>query len=132
MGKEIFKTFVTSTHFEILEDWGHIELRIDNATFLPSVSIYIQELEQKKGLSRILVKQLCSFLRSRCVAPAYIYIDTDASAGFWSYMGFVPNPLVEDETVPEFGYEKRCAWETFCYFGAKAEFREVAFEQNGC
>jgi GNAT superfamily N-acetyltransferase len=117
MAKENVKHYLTSTHFEVEYEWGYTSLRIDRGTSLANISIYVEEGERKQGLSRVLVRSLCEHVEKTGVAPTNVYIDTDSSDGFWAYLGFAPNPNMDNEDVPEFGYELVCAWETLCRFG---------------
>ena len=107
----------TSVHFRVKYQWGEAEMRMDRATRLSSVSMHVEDEFQGKGFSKQLVRDLCNLVNENNSAPEWVYIDTDASAGFWAYVGFVNNPLERDQTRPEYGYEKRCSWKVFEAFG---------------
>jgi hypothetical protein len=117
MAKENVKHYLSSTEFEVEYDWGYTSLRIDRGTGLATISIHVDEGERKQGLSRVLLQRLCQHVEKDGVAPSKVFIDTDSSGGFWTYVGFVKNPNLDNEDVPEFGYEMVCEWDTFCAFG---------------
>ena len=72
---------------------------------------------QKKGLSKIILKELMEVAREEGFRHPFIYIDTDASSGFWDHVGFTTNPYYEDQSKPDlYGYEKRISWEALWAF----------------
>jgi len=74
-----------------------------------SMSIYVEEAYQGKGYAKRLIQTLCKEF-SECPLNKRLYIDTDASSGFWTHLGMVDNPLydfTEDKrNVEGAGYEK--------------------------
>jgi hypothetical protein len=85
---------------------GHFD--IDYTTNTVSMGIGIEDAYQKQGYSKKLIRKVCSNLQFP--PDKKIYIDTDASEGFWDYLGLVKNPLydfTEDQRdVEGAGYEK--------------------------
>ena len=81
-----------------------------------SLSISTGEF-QGKGLARIMIKLLCE--KVNLDPKTLVYIDTDASNGFWEAVGFKPNPLYDTKGREESGYElviefgKLMAWSNF-------------------
>jgi GNAT superfamily N-acetyltransferase len=81
------------------------------------ISISIEEEHQKKGLSKLILKELMEVAREEGFRHPFIYIDTDASSGFWDHVGFTTNPYYEDKSKPDlYGYEKRISWEALWAF----------------
>jgi GNAT superfamily N-acetyltransferase len=114
--KSVYYSNIT---YEVAYSWGYISLQEHLGTGLVSANISIEEEHQGKQLSRQLVRDLAYYTREEAglVDTRFIYIDTDASAGFWDKMGFTTNPEVEDVNLPHYGYEKRIAWGQFKNFG---------------
>jgi hypothetical protein len=88
------------------DEVGHFD--IDYKTNTASMGIGIDDAYQKMGFSKQLICAVCkevSFPDDK-----KIYIDTDASEGFWNHVGLVVNPLydfTEDQRdVEGAGYEK--------------------------
>jgi len=68
-----------------------------------SMSIYIDEKFQKKGYSRQLIKTVIEPLKE----TQLLYIDTDASGGFWDHIGMKPNRHYQSKRkIQGAGYEK--------------------------
>lgn len=107
---------LTGTHHEVSYSWGYIQLRIAKSTGLADMSIHVEEEYRGKGFSRQLVRDLAYAMLEK-ETPATVYIDTDASSGFWDKVGFQTNPNLDQENVPEFGYEKCIAWRDLIAFG---------------
>jgi hypothetical protein len=85
---------------------GHFDIDYNNVT--ASMGIGIDEPYQKKGYSKQLIRAVCQRLP---LSPnKKIYIDTDASSGFWDHLGLVQNPLYdfteEQRELEGAGYEK--------------------------
>jgi GNAT superfamily N-acetyltransferase len=83
-----------------------------------SMEISIDEEHQKKGYSKRLIKALCQFIRiiePNCTEQL-LFIDTDASGGFWEHIGMKPNRYYERFTPDREGggYEKVIAFEELC------------------
>jgi hypothetical protein len=85
-----------------------------------AMEISIDDEHQKKGYSRLLVKALCVFIRE--TEPnskgQLLFIDTDASGGFWEYIGMTDNPYYDHYTTDQEGggYEKVITFEKLCQF----------------
>lgn len=67
-----------------------------------SLSISTGEF-QGKGLARMMINLLCK--RVNFDPKTLIYIDADASNGFWEAVGFKPNPYYDTKGREESGYE---------------------------
>lgn len=84
---------------------GHFVIHF-GTTF--SLSIGIEQEYQGKGYSLQLMKAACQAVE--IPEDKKMYIDTDASEGFWNYLGLVPNPMYlfteEQRDVEGAGYEK--------------------------
>ena len=82
------------------------------------MSIFIEDEFHGRGFARPMVTAMFNALRIEGVyAPAaYVYIDADASEGFWDHVGMTPNPNVEDSERPEYGYEKRITMQALSEF----------------
>lgn len=81
-----------------------------------SMEISIEEEHQKKGYSKLLIRTLCQFIRIEVYEGQLLFIDTDASVGFWDHIGMKPNRYYERFT-PEReggGYEKFITFEALC------------------
>jgi len=90
-------------HFELLGDL------CETTTDTVSLSIGIEDEFQGIQLSRIMMWSIIMKLKEENVdLNQYVYIDTDASAGFWDAIGMIPNEN-ENGTFGEKGrgYEKK-------------------------
>ena len=68
-----------------------------------SMSIYIEDEYQGKGYSRQLIKTVIDPLPD----TQLLYIDTDASNGFWNHIGMKPNRHYNSRRkIQGAGYEK--------------------------
>lgn len=84
---------------------------------ITDMNIYVEEEHRGHGWARRLVQALLSEARAEGFSAAHVYIDADASQGFWDHVGFVRNPFYDDVSEPEvYGYEKRVAWERLRQF----------------
>jgi hypothetical protein len=85
---------------------GHFD--IDYTSNTVCMGIGIEDAYQKQGYSKQLIRKVCSNVQFP--PDKKIYIDTDASEGFWNYLGLVPNPLYdfteEQRDMEGAGYEK--------------------------
>ncbi len=83
-----------------------------------SMEISIDEEHQKKGYSTLLIRTLCKFIRTIDVRweGQLLFIDTDASGGFWDHIGMKPNRYYERFTADREGggYEKFITFEDLC------------------
>ena len=84
---------------------GHFEIHF-GSTY--SLGIGINEEYQGKGYSIQLIQ--AAFKQINLPKDKKLYIDTDASEGFWDYLGLVKNPLYdfteEQRDWEGAGYEK--------------------------
>ena len=83
-----------------------------------SMEISIEEEHQKKGYSTRLIRTLCQFISTmvpNCDGQL-LFIDTDASSGFWDHIGMKPNRYYERFTADREGggYEKFITFEALC------------------
>jgi GNAT superfamily N-acetyltransferase len=83
-----------------------------------SMEIFIDEEHQKKGYSMLLIRTLCKFISNMESngGGQLLFIDTDASVGFWDRIGMKPNRYY-DRFTPEReggGYEKFITFEELC------------------
>lgn len=99
---------------EVAYSWGYVQLNISRTTGLTDINIHVEEDYRGKGFSRQLVRDLEYYVQR---PPKVVYIDTDASDGFWDKVGFQRNPRVDDVSVPEYGYEKCVSWQDLVAFG---------------
>ena len=77
------------------------------------MSISIDEAHQKKGYSRLLIQAVCDALDLHDTKR--LYIDTDASEGYWSHIGLQANPLYDfDESMRDV---EGAGYEMFITFG---------------
>ena len=90
-------------YFSITVQHTHSASDVDPLNLM-DMNISVEEEFRNRNLSRALMFDLLSNLDPRLM-EATLYIDTDASAGFWAHAGLVPNPNCEAD-VPERGYEK--------------------------
>jgi GNAT superfamily N-acetyltransferase len=76
---------------------------------LMDMSVHVEEEHRCKGIARRMIRYMLEKLKSEnAYDPVlFVYIDTDASSGFWDHIGLSPNPNVDDPNFPEYGYEKR-------------------------
>ena len=89
---------------EVMYEWGRISLHTHS---LCDISIFVEPDKRNQGLSRQLMREILLIMTLEEALPEYVYIDTDASNGFWERVGFFRNPHVDDVTRPEYGYEMR-------------------------
>jgi GNAT superfamily N-acetyltransferase len=73
-----------------------------------SIGIYVEEEWRGQGMARRMMSFMLGEWRERGeYEPArHLYIDTDASEGFWNHIGMRENADVADDSVPQYGYEK--------------------------
>jgi hypothetical protein len=76
-----------------------------------SMTISIDDEHQRKGLTREMIKEMVQNIRKeypQISDDQYLFIDADASDGFWDKIGMEENPNYDaDSTVEGSGYEKR-------------------------
>lgn len=99
------KDWVESTLIDGELEVGHFTIHF-GTTY--SLSIGIEQEYQGQGYSLQLINAACRDVD--IPQDKKLYIDTDASEGFWNYLGLVPNPMydfTEDQREMEgAGYEK--------------------------
>jgi len=95
---------------------GHFDL--DSTTPTVSMGIGIDDAYQKQGYSKLLIRKVCRHVQ--LPLDKKIYIDTDASEGFWDHLGLQKNSLydfTEDQRNEEgAGYEKFITFEKLLMF----------------
>jgi hypothetical protein len=80
---------------------------LDFVNNVASVGIHVAEAERGKGRAKL---YMAYFLTKVCRGlDGFVYVDTDASGGFWAHAGFEPNPDAEDESKAHYGYELRAS-----------------------
>ena len=113
---EIKKDDVLAGYFTIKINYA-VSLPIDICDFqgsVPEMSILVEEPYNKLGLTKIMMRLLINQIKTECsnfmedAGYKLLYIDTDASAGFWQHIGMVPNPHYETKNKKRngCGYEK--------------------------
>ena len=82
---------------------------IYNRNGMLDMSIFIEDEFHGRGFVRPMIKFMFDAMWSESSydPTALIYIDTDASQGFWDHVGLTPNPYYDDITRVEYGYEKK-------------------------
>jgi hypothetical protein len=83
-----------------------------------TMEISIDDEHQKKGYSVHLIRTFCKFVRENeyKYEGQLLFIDTDASSGFWDHIGMVQNRYY-DRFTPDReggGYEKVITFEQLC------------------
>ena len=97
---------------------GHVAFETTPAG-LTTVSAYVEEELRGQGLARRMFKELFDACFHEGFKTDYVYIDTDASSGFWDHVGFKPNPYNELRVSIFYGYEKRIKWSNLQKFALK-------------
>jgi RimJ/RimL family protein N-acetyltransferase len=91
-----------------------------------SMSISIDEEHQGRGLSKMMIKHMVEKIREEYPQirdDQYIFIDADASDGFWEKIGMKENPNYEDyedSSEEGCGYEKRITFKNLEKFVKKS------------
>ena len=95
------------------EEVGYFEIDIKSPREL---SIEIDEKYQGKGYTKKLINKLCKYLHTneKLSLDDKLYIDTDASTGFWEKIGMIDTPKNDKEGE---GYEKVITFDKLCEFG---------------
>ena len=96
--------------FRTTDEIGRFQL---NTHSLMDMSIFVEPAHRGKSIARRMIGGMMAIMADEgSLDPnAFVYIDTDASQGFWHHLGLTPNPNVDDTTKPEYGYEKRISME---------------------
>jgi hypothetical protein len=98
-------TYVESRLMNGSTEVGHFSIQF-GTTY--SLNIGIEQEYQGEGYSIQLIQAACR--DTDIPQNKKLYIDTDASEGFWNYLGLVPNPLYnfteEQRDLEGAGYEK--------------------------
>jgi hypothetical protein len=103
--------------FTIRMQHTHSKSNVDPLNLM-DMSISVEDAYLKQNRSRQLMLELLTSLDPQ-LADATIYIDADASAGFWDHVGLVANPNYDTPDVPERGYEKCIAFRDLLAFSRK-------------
>ena len=89
-------TLIKDFNTDHSDEKGHfyIEQLKDRSDTL-STSIYLEDDVLNHQLARLMIASLCVvFIREKKIRPdTLIFIDADASAGFWDSIGMIDNPL---------------------------------------
>jgi GNAT superfamily N-acetyltransferase len=81
------------------------------------MSIFVEEEHRGQKWARRLVQALLLEAKREGFSVEHVYIDADASQGFWDHVGFEVNPYYDNVSEPElYGYEKRVEWERLQQF----------------
>jgi len=113
---EIKKDDVLAGYFTIKINYA-VSLPVDICDFqgtVPEMSILVEEPYNNLGLTKIMMQLLINQIKRECsnfmenAGYKLLYIDTDASAGFWQHIGMVPNPHYDTKNKKRngCGYEK--------------------------
>ena len=78
-------------HICYIDDIANFEIYeyLSNDTIIPSITISVEEEFQGKGYAKRMIKKMLNTLQMP--KEKLLYIDTDASAGFWRHIGMVDN-----------------------------------------
>lgn len=74
------------SYFEI---YNYSPIPKSNPMSIPSMSISVDESCQGQGLTRIMMREMMDNLKWS--GDTLLYIDADASSGFWRHIGMKPN-----------------------------------------
>jgi len=107
--------YESGTKYEVSYSWGRVAVNVQSKSNLADLSIYVEEEYRGKGYSRQLVRDITYYMQGE--EPTELYIDTDASGGFWQKVGMLPNPKIDDYNSCQHGYEKFILWKDFKTFG---------------
>jgi hypothetical protein len=90
------------------------------------MSIYIEDTHLGTGLSRKMMCDLFKHVIDEIGFPnCTIYIDTDASAGFWDHIGMVPNIDYDTPDTIGRGYEKCIEFEKLYAWASMANMHQL-------
>ena len=85
-----------------------------------ALNIYIEDEYQGKGLSKILIQNMCTFLIKNVKdirMDQLLYIDADASDGFWEHIGMKPNKYyITRRNLEGAGYELGFTFADLCNY----------------
>ena len=71
------------------------------------MSIYVEDTHRGTGLARKMMRELFLHINEEIgFDNVLIYIDTDASEGFWNHIGMIPNINYDTMGLIGSGYEK--------------------------
>ena len=106
---------------DIGEEIGEFRLnKILNDKHPHDLEISIEDDYRGKGLSKLLIKEMCKNLKGIIAEDTFLYIDTDASwepdssgklKSYWNYLGMKNTP---DGDAYKEGYEKRIKFSDLC------------------
>lgn len=97
-----------------------------------SMSIHIDDVYQGKGLSRMLIQGMIHHVQCEYEVSSdqLLFIDADASGGFWEHIGMTPNPYYDQGDAHEgYGYEKCISWKKLTAFSQKPNLRKTCNEK---
>ena len=93
-----------------------------------SMSISIHESQLGKGYAKNLIRETCEFIKmeefGKIRKDQLLFIDTDASLGFWQYIGMSPNKYYEtsgrNRDLEGKGYELGITFSELCLWAGVA------------
>jgi len=82
------------------------------------MSIFVEPEFRNRNISRSMIQEMLHRMQLEAAYdPAtLVYIDTDASERFWDHVGLVPNPNLDNQLTPEYGYEKHIRMDALLHF----------------
>ena len=99
---------------EFTIDTNSVKPDIFKSIDLLTMSIYLDVKFQGKGIARKMINLLLLFIEQKFEVryDKMLFIDTDASVGFWDYLGMKPNRYYDRCRVKRegWGYEKVITW----------------------
>lgn len=94
-----------------------------------NMSIMVKNEYQGLGISRIMIKSLCEYIENiipfEIRTDQMIFIDADASNGFWDYIGMKENRYYDRYKISRegCGYEKVITWNKLKKWASSAQGR---------
>lgn len=108
----------TRLHVElsINHEIGRFDIKQQHGTW--AMTINVNEEHQGKGFSTLMIRRACEAAKQANLfrATQYLYIDTDASGGFWKKIGMEDNPFYSDKKGEGSGYELRITFQDLCKY----------------
>lgn len=92
-------------------------------TSLASMSIYVNNEYQNRGYAREMICNLVNYIEKnyKVRKDKMLFIDADASVGFWDYIGMLPNRYYDRYNLNRegTGYEKVIIWDKLANWAKK-------------
>jgi predicted GNAT family acetyltransferase len=100
----------------INDEIGRFDIKQQQGTW--AMTINVKDEHQGKGFSTLMIHRACEAAKQAHLfrANQYLYIDTDASGGFWKKIGMEENPLYSDKKGVGAGYELRITFQDLCNY----------------